>query len=58
VSCSLISQIKDIANRNRDIVDHTPFNGNLWKMILGAIDEDFDDDPDDSQTRWMADQYS
>jgi len=58
VSCSLISQIKDIANRNRDIVDHTPSNGNLWKMILGAIDEDFDDDPDDSQTRWMTDQYS
>lgn len=32
---------------NRDIVDHTKSNGNLWKMILGAIDPDYDGDSDD-----------
>ncbi|KAH8590626.1 hypothetical protein B0O99DRAFT_675870 [Bisporella sp. PMI_857] len=25
-----------------DIVDTTPFNGNVWKMLLGAIDKTFD----------------
>jgi hypothetical protein len=29
----------------RDHVDTEPFlNGNLWKMLLGAINEWFDDD--------------
>lgn len=32
---------------HRDIVDHERSNGNVWKMILGAIDPDFDDDDDD-----------
>jgi hypothetical protein len=33
--------------RNRDIVDHTRSNGNLWKMILGAIDPEIDENSDD-----------
>lgn len=27
-----------------DIVDTTPWNGNVWKMLLGAIDRDWDDE--------------
>jgi len=27
-----------------DIVDTTPWDGNVWKMLLGAIDRDWDDD--------------
>lgn len=40
---------------NRDIVDTTPSTGNVWKMLLGAInatydgDEDFPDDFDDDK---------
>ena len=29
----------------RDIVDHTPWNGNVWKQLLGAINSWYDDDP-------------
>lgn len=29
----------------RDLVDTEPWNGNVWKMLLGAINEKFDDDP-------------
>jgi hypothetical protein len=28
---------------NSDIVDTTPSNGNVWKMLLGAIDPAFDE---------------
>lgn len=28
-----------------DIVDTTPANGNIWKMLHGAINSWFDDDP-------------
>jgi hypothetical protein len=27
-----------------DIVDTTPWDGNVWKMLLGAIDRDWDDE--------------
>lgn len=30
---------------NRDIVDHTYWNGNVWKMLLGALNDWYDDDP-------------
>jgi hypothetical protein len=37
----------DTALGSRDIVDTEPFlNGNLWKMLLGAVFDWFDDDPD------------
>jgi hypothetical protein len=26
----------------RDIVDTTPWNGNVWKMLLGAINDTYD----------------
>ncbi|KAL8896162.1 MAG: hypothetical protein Q9207_007843 [Kuettlingeria erythrocarpa] len=28
-----------------DIVDHTYWNGNVWKMLLGAVNDWYDDDP-------------
>lgn len=28
---------------NRDIVDTVPSNGNVWKMLLGAILSEFDE---------------
>jgi hypothetical protein len=28
-----------------DIVDTTPSDGNVWKMLLGAIDKNFDNIP-------------
>ena len=31
----------------RDVIDHTPANGSVWKMLLGAVNETFDDDPND-----------
>ena len=30
---------------HRDIVDTEPYDGNVWKMLLGAINKWFDDDP-------------
>ena len=30
------------ANHVRDIVNHTRSNGNVWEMLLGSIDQDFD----------------
>ena len=30
-----------------DIVDTEPAGGNVWKMLLGPINETFDDDPED-----------
>lgn len=30
---------------NRDIVDHTYWDGNVWKMLLGAVNDWYDDDP-------------
>lgn len=29
----------------RDIVDHEPANANVWKMLLGSINDTFDSDP-------------
>ena len=29
------------------MIDTTPANGNVWKMLLGAVNDTFDDDPDD-----------
>ena len=29
----------------RDIVDHTYWDGNVWKMLLGALNNWYDDDP-------------
>ena len=31
---------------DRDIVDTTAWNGNVWKQLLGAISSWYDDDPD------------
>ena len=31
---------------SRDIVDTTPWNGNIWKQLLGAVNSWYDDDPD------------
>ena len=28
----------------RDIIDTTPADGNVWKMLLGAVNDWFDDD--------------
>ncbi|KAL8718572.1 MAG: hypothetical protein Q9225_004302 [Loekoesia sp. 1 TL-2023] len=28
-----------------DIVDHTSWDGNVWKMLLGALNDWYDDDP-------------
>ncbi|KAL8919647.1 MAG: hypothetical protein Q9208_006679 [Pyrenodesmia sp. 3 TL-2023] len=28
-----------------DVVDHTYWNGNVWKMLLGAVNDWYDDDP-------------
>ena len=30
-----------------DIIDTEPANGNVWKMLLGAVNHWFDDNPDD-----------
>lgn len=30
---------------NRDIVDHTYWDGNVWKQLLGALNDWYDDDP-------------
>jgi hypothetical protein len=32
-----------ISHASRDIVDAEPLNGNVWKMLLGAIDKWFDE---------------
>ena len=31
----------------RDVVDTTSADGNVWKMLLGAVNDWFDDDHDD-----------
>ena len=31
------------------MIDTTSANDNVWKMLLGAVNENFDDDPDDEQ---------
>lgn len=31
----------------RDVIDHTPANGSVWKMLLGAVNDTFDDDSND-----------
>ena len=31
--------------RTRDVIDTEPSNGNVWKMLLGAVNKWFDGDP-------------
>lgn len=33
-------------DHSRDIIDTTPADGNVWKMLLGAVNDWFDDDHD------------
>jgi len=35
---------------NRDIVDTVASNGNVWKMLLGSINKNYDDDNDDEES--------
>jgi hypothetical protein len=37
--------------KNRDIVDTEPSNGNVWKMLLGAINPTFGDDNHEMDTK-------
>jgi hypothetical protein len=32
-------------NRLRDIIDTTPYDGNVYKMLLGSFDSSWDDEP-------------
>ena len=34
----------------RDVIDTTPANGSVWKMLLGAVNDTFDDDPNDEDS--------
>lgn len=34
-----------LGEKGMDIVDHTYWNGNVWKMLLGPINDWYDDDP-------------
>ena len=38
--------VYDADQMHRDIVDTTPWDGNIWKQLLGAISSWYDDDPD------------
>lgn len=40
--------------KNRDIVDAEPSNGNVWKMLLGSINASFDDVPFASSSAMVA----
>ncbi|KAL8702873.1 MAG: hypothetical protein Q9201_003964 [Fulgogasparrea decipioides] len=35
-----------LKDRGMDIVDTTPWYGNIWKQLLGALNSWYDDDPD------------
>ena len=34
---------------HRDVVDTTPANGSVWKMLLGAVNDTYDDDSNDEE---------
>ena len=36
--------LTDCSSRYRDVIDTTPADGNVWKMLLGPINDWFDDD--------------
>ena len=41
---------KTFANTaHRDLIDTTPSNGNVWKMLLGPVNDTFDDDSYDDE---------
>ncbi len=44
---STVKTITDITHR--DVIDTTPANGSVFKMLLGAVNESFDDDPNDEE---------
>jgi hypothetical protein len=50
---SALGEIFILTCGNRDVVDTTPSTGNVWKMLLGAInatyDGDFMEDLDESK---------
>lgn len=50
VSSENLSYLFPADSRHRDIVDTEPADGSVWKMLLGAIDPWFDDDPPSSDT--------
>ena len=42
------SIVKTFTNTTlRDLCDHTPSNGSVWKMLLGPVNDTFDDDSND-----------
>ena len=48
----IISEICRYANNKHfysDIVDTTPADGNIWKMLLGSINDWADDDDEDAE---------
>ena len=36
----------------RDVIDTTPANGSVWKMLLGPVNDTFDDDPTDEDDEY------
>ena len=45
-----MSNVKRVTDTtHRDIIDTTPANGSVWKMLLGAVNDTFDDDPNDEE---------
>ncbi|CAK4030412.1 SPS1, Serine threonine kinase [Lecanosticta acicola] len=40
-----LDNLNETHNLAKDIVDTEPANGNVWKMLLGAINPKFDNDP-------------
>lgn len=44
---SVVKTISDITHR--DVIDTTPANGNVWKMLLGPVNDTYDDDPSDEE---------
>lgn len=43
----IVKRVTD--STRRDIIDTTPANGSVWKMLLGAVNDTFDDDPNDEE---------
>ena len=35
---------------HRDVIDHEPADGNIYKMILGSLDDRYDDEQTDTVT--------
>jgi hypothetical protein len=44
VSLSVITRDVE-TNKLRDIIDTTPYDGNVYKMLLGSFDSSWDDEP-------------